>query len=192
MLEETPHIFKAEEDDNDLSRFKDETIESKLRAKIFDSTVTIVLVSPNFKNVGISESEQWIPWEISYSLKEHARNERTSGSNALLAVVLPDRSGSYGYYITDDSCATCHCSSLNTSFLFEIMRKNMFNIKKPIFTDCNHHLNGTQPWQGDSRYMPAVKWVDVAENRDTIIQYIDLAVRINKKIDEYVVVKETY
>lgn len=191
MLEETPHVFKAEEDDNDLSRFKDETIESKLRAKIFDSTVTIVLVSPSFKTVGISESEQWIPWEISYSLKEHTRNERTSGSNALLAVVLPDRSGSYGYYITDDSCSTCHCRSLNTPFLFEIMRKNMFNIKKPVFTDCNNHLNGSQPYQGDSCYMPSVKWVDFALNTNSINQYLDLAVRINEKIEEYEITKET-
>ena len=63
---------------------------------MFYTSVTIVLISPEmFENV--KEIEQWIPWEISYSLKNKTRSNGISNMNAILAVVLPDRYGSYNY-----------------------------------------------------------------------------------------------
>lgn len=180
MFEESPHIYKAEEDGNDLSRFKDETIESKLKEKIFDSTITIVLISPNMRNVWQSEDDQWIPWEISYSLKEHSRNERTSGSNAILGVVLPDFNGSYEYFLSYD--ANCNSTNYNTPSLFRIIRENMFNKKIPQTNNCN----GKTIYSGYFSYVYCVKWDDFVNEID---RYLNIAIEINDNIDNYNITK---
>jgi hypothetical protein len=91
-------VYKGEQQDESLFGHSEEYIREHLKSKIYDSSVTIVLISPNMKTPNIPEKHQWIPWEISYSLRLATRNGRTSQRNAILAIVLPDRNSSYSYY----------------------------------------------------------------------------------------------
>lgn len=185
ILTEEDHIYKGEDDGESMATLEDATIGSKLGDKIFDSTVTIVLISQGMRNSFVTERDQWIPWEVSYSLKEQSRDGVNSKTNAVLAVVLPNSAGSYSYFIEDNTCPYCNCRTLKTNFLFQILRDNMFNVKKPVFTDCANHF-GNRPYRGYSSFIYSVKWADfiVEPNR-----YIDIAIEIQQNINDYELTK---
>ena len=116
-------IYKGETDGEDLSKLDDDTIWNKLKNRIYDSSVTIVFISPGMKDENIIERDQWIPWEISYSLKETSRKNQngdsvTSHTNAMVAVVLPDKDGSYDYYLEKMSCCVGGCTMHHTDKTF--------------------------------------------------------------------------
>ena len=160
-LDAEDHINKGEDDGEDLSNFADETIWSKLRNKIYDSSVTIVLISPGMKESRKSEKNQWIPWEISYSLRETIRNDRTSRRNGVLAVVLPDENGSYNYAIEKKTCCTTECNYWHTNSLFWILRENMFNQYQKTKADCKQ---GDAVYNGWPSYIHMVRWEDFIDN----------------------------
>lgn len=112
-LIEKGNVYKGEDNKEDLSDKSEAYIWNHLKDKIYDSSVTIVLISPNMREPEKWQRSQWIPWEIAYSLRETTRRDYTSHSNAILAVVLPDRNGSYSYY--------------NKDSLFPILRDNINN-----------------------------------------------------------------
>lgn len=70
-------IYKGEKSDEDISDWDEVDIWEHLKDKIYDSTITILLISPNMKEPGKWQKSQWIPWEISYSVKETTRKDRT-------------------------------------------------------------------------------------------------------------------
>ncbi|MDR1257636.1 MAG: TIR domain-containing protein [Spirochaetaceae bacterium] len=170
-------IYKGESDDEDLSHLRDDEIWEKLKDRIFDSTVTIVMISPKMKEARKSDKSQWIPWEISFSLKETKRNDKTSHSNAILAVVLPDRNNSYSYFEKDEVFPNLH----NNNILFKIMRKNMFNRKKMAGV-CEIKLTERLCRCNDFSYIQSVYWPSFTNN---VKSFIDKAVEIKNNIREY-------
>jgi len=166
---EGDEIYKGEGNE-DLSEFKDETIKSHLRDKIFDSSITIVLISPGMDD-GKPQHEQFIPWEISYSLQEPTRDGRTSKSNGILAVVLPDRRGLYEYYITRHGCPGNHAKMLRTEYLFQILKDNMFNKKNLFEAPCR--VCGSMFYAGYPSYVESVKWCDFMSATDYYLKMTD-------------------
>lgn len=181
ILDNEDHIFKGEDDGQSLVDFSDEYIASTLRDKIYDSSITIVLVSKGMKNIFETEKDQWMPWEISYSLKEYTRNGRTSLSNGILAVVLPDESGSYSYFLNNDS--VCNCTNYNTPFLFQILRDNMFNKKESDTYVCS---NGSIIHRGEFSYIKSIKW---EEFKSIPNYYLNKAIELRDKKNEYNITK---
>ena len=174
-IDETDHINKGEDDGEDMSSLADSTIASKLGDKIFDSTVTIVFISKGMKD-NTPEKDQWIPWEISYSLREQSRQDKNSKTNAILGVVLPDNTGTYDWYYRENPA--CNSVTHFTNQLFTILRENMFNIKNPQTRICS----GTTILEGESSFIKTVKWDNFIEN---INWYIEKALEIWRVRDQY-------
>lgn len=189
-VESSDDIYKGESDGDDLSNMSDDTIWDKLKDRIYDSSVTIVFISPGMKENGKRDRDQWIPWEVSYSLKETSRRNKngdsvTSHSNAMIAVVLPDRNGSFSYYLEPRACCDKKCTTHHTDKLFTIIKKNKFNrTKNATKRTCD---NKETIWTGTCSYIEAVTWSDFIDDYQ---KYVDKAVDRQDNIDEYDIYKD--
>lgn len=191
LKDKTDHIYKGESDGEDLSQLASSTIWDKLKDRIYDSTLTIVMLSKGMKDKYKEEKHQWIPQEISYSLKEVSRKDKngnpvTSRTNALLAVVLPDVYGSYDYFTYKRTCCESGCTvyESNSTYIFDIMKGNLFNQKTP---NCNSCDTGATIYHGDHSYMYCVKWSDFVNDMEA---YIDKAYSLQDNQDNYNIQKE--
>lgn len=191
LKDKTDHIYKGESDGEDLSQLASSTIWNKLKDRIYDSTLTIVMLSKGMKDKYKEEKYQWIPQEISYSLKEMSRKDKngnpvTSRTNALLAVILPDVNGSYDYFTYKKTCCTngCIVYESNSTYIFDIMKGNLFNQKTP---NCNSCDTGATVYHGDPSYMYCVKWSDFVNDMEA---YIDKAYSLQNNQDNYNIQKE--
>ena len=183
-FDSSSHIYKGESSGEDLSQLEEETIWSKLRDRIFDSTMTIVFISPGMQETGVDEKDQWIPWEVSFSLRTTKRKKQngdtyTSNPNAMLAVVLPDTNGSYSYFLEKKNCCADGCTMHHTNNTFAIIRQNMFNLKSANKRVCD---SGSTIWKGEFSYIRSVKWEDFIKNTEP---YIDAAYERQKNIEDY-------
>lgn len=183
-FDSSSHIYKGESSGEDLSKLEEETIWTKLRDRIFDSTMTIVFISPGMKVSWMKEKDQWIPWEVSFSLRTTKRKTQsgstyTSNPNAMLAVVLPDANGSYDYFHEKKTCCTDGCTTIHTGNTFTIIGQNMFNFKPAKKTICK---TGRTNWHGESSYIRCVRWGDFIKNTES---YIDASYERQKNIADY-------
>lgn len=178
-ISSSDNLNKGEKDNESLSQFKDETIRTKLKDKIYDSSITAILLSKNMKDQSQVEGNQWIPWEVSYSLRNKTREGKTSKTNAMLAIVLPDVNSQYKYFLEEHYCPQCETTLHRTNTLFKVIKDNMFNQKNAIINKCdgNHEV-----FSGEYSYIKTVKWDDFISN---INLYLDKVTNLREKIDEY-------
>ena len=171
--------YRGEKDGNDLSELNEDTITNILADMIYYTSVTIVLISPNMAEPGKTEREQWIPWEVSYSLKESRRESGKSHTNAIIAVVLPDRSGNYDYMIESHGCHR----TTKTDKLFPILANNMFNKKgiESIRCSCGCAINPS-----GSSYIPIVTWDSFKNN---VSYYLEEAIRNRENKEQFQICK---
>lgn len=167
LLSENDHAYYGEKDGENLSNLSEDQIYEKLKDRIFYTSCTIVLISPEMREQGKEDKDQWIPWEIYYSLRETTRENSTSRRNGFIAIVLPDKNGSYNYALENKYCCGTNCVLHHTDNLFTILRKNMFNKINGEKSYC--YQNGTV-WSGECSYIPMVKWCDFVENLDYFIE----------------------
>lgn len=179
------HIYKGESDNEDLSELSEYTIRDKLFDRIYDSTLTIVMISPGMKEFCTNQKDQWIPQEISYSLREQSRTNSagqkiTSSTNAILAVVLPDRNGNYDYFVQQCTDCSKNCISYDFDWLFPIMKDNSHNRNTLEITFCEK--NGEWVYCGEPSYIKYVLWDDFEKDPE---KYISIAYDIRNHIRDY-------
>ena len=106
----------------DLSSRSADYIKTKLKDMIRDTSVTIVILSPNMK------FSNWMNWEISYSLTEITRENRTSLTNGVVCIVQKQPT----YYGFDDGYSWMKnwSGEWDLSKCFEVIRLNQNNKKR--------------------------------------------------------------
>lgn len=172
------NINLGEKDGESLEDFSDEKIETLLKQKIKQCSVTIVMISKGM-NDGKSEREHWIPWEISYSLRTVTTTGNTKQMNAVLGIILPDETGTYNWYYTYN--VNCDSTTHQIGQLFKILRDNMFNILDKEFRECNGNQIHTKE---EPSFIKTIKWDDFMYGNIYPI-YIDKALKIKDDAKSY-------
>ena len=121
-LGEDATYYKGETSDSpDLTDTSTENIKKNLKDMMYDTSVTIVILSPN-----MTESN-WIDWEIEYCLKEITRKDRTSHTNGVVGVIMKV-DGDYNWF--KEKSINCHGNSTisyKMDKVFNIISENHFN-----------------------------------------------------------------
>lgn len=115
-------FYKGETSDSpDLTDTTTENIKKNLRDKMYDTSVTIVIISPNMKE------SKWIDWEIEYCLKDNTRKGRTSHNNGIVGVIMK-YNGRYDWFKTTKTNPDgCSSTTYDESKVYDIINNNRFN-----------------------------------------------------------------
>lgn len=115
-------FYQGETSDSpDLTDTSTENIKKNLTDMMYNTSVTIVIISPNIKQ------SKWIDWEIEYCLKEISREGRTSKTNGVVGVIQKVN-GDYSWFkSTNQNSDGCSSSSYLEHLVYDIISKNRYN-----------------------------------------------------------------
>ena len=141
LAEDASYYQGETSDSDDMSDETNQSITEVLKDMIFDTSVTIVILSPK-----MTESH-WIYWEIEYSLKAITRGEKTSHTNGIVAVIKKVDGGYSWFKSNNYNCHGSSTVSYDMSKVFNIISNNHFNSNPPQWhcKDCKtyDYLNGS-------------------------------------------------
>ncbi len=161
----------------DLGGRPRDEIRDYLQREIHLSTITVVLMSPNMRDAARAEDQQWIPWEIAHALRDN---------HGMLAVALPDRQGSYGYYMdADNGQGRYDGPHVKRERLFRILSRNMENLKPAL----ERNPPKVAPIQSlhDRSFITSVTWEDFLE---TPAYWLNVASQLRLMHDRFNLVQE--
>lgn len=124
-------FYQGETSDSpDLTDETTENIKKYLKDKMYNTSVTIVIISPYMKE------SKWIDWELEYCLKDIIRKDRTSHTNGIVGVIQKVN-GSYDWFI---NYTTDYHGQVTLSYrmdlVYDIIAENHFNSNPPQW-HCN-------------------------------------------------------
>ncbi|EFM08816.1 protein of unknown function DUF1863 [Paenibacillus curdlanolyticus YK9] len=128
-LGEDATYYQGETSDSpDLTDTSTENIKRKLTDMMYDTSVTIVIISPNIKK------SEWIEWEIEYSLKNISRKGRTSHTNGVVGVIMKHNGGYSWFKTSSDKSDGCSSSSYDENKVYGIINNNRFNQNPKVYS----------------------------------------------------------
>lgn len=121
-LGENATYYKGETSDSpDLTDTSTENIKKNLRDMMYDTSVTIVIISPHLKE------SNWIDWEIEYCLKNCTRKDRTSHTNGVVGVIMKCDGGYNWFKKNTQNADGCHAFTYDEELTYDIINKNRYN-----------------------------------------------------------------
>ena len=130
---ENATYYKGETSDSpDLTDSSTENIKKHLCDMMYDTSVTIVIISPHMKE------SKWIDWEIEYCLSLNTRKERTSHRNGVVGVIQKVNGG-YDWFRYFEKQADGHILTMYyNSKVYDIINNNRYNQSEPFYhcLDC--------------------------------------------------------
>lgn len=121
--------YRGETSDSpDLTDTSTENIKRNLSNMMYDTSVTIVIISPHMKE------SKWIDWEIEYCLKNYTRKNRTSHTNGVLGVIMKYNGGYSWFKSHQTNSDGCSSMSYDTSKVYDIINNNRFNQNPKVYS----------------------------------------------------------
>ena len=164
-------------DSPDLTDSSTENIKKNLTDMMYDTSVTIVVISPNLKD------SKWIDWEIEYSLKEITRENRTSRTNGIVGVIQKVNGG-YGWLVSNETKNDgCSVRTIDSSKLYKIINENRYNLQGDNKYACENCKTYSQLL---GSYISLIEEEDFLSNPQ---KYIDNAYSKSEDIENYEISK---
>ena len=121
-LGEDAAYYQGETSDSpDLTDLSTESIKKVLCDMMYDTSVTIVIISPHMKD------SKWIDWEIEYCLKNITRKDRTSHTNGVVGVIMKWGGGYSWFKKTHYASDGCQTFQYEESVVYDIINQNRYN-----------------------------------------------------------------
>lgn len=161
-------------EDKDRSNMSEDTIRKYLYDKLRNTSVTIVLITPEaitHQKNWYGKYDDWMHDEIRFSLEDRENNR----CNGLIAVYVPEAESSI---LCKTTCERCDSKCTLTSIydFDNIVRKNMMNVKAEY---KRNSCDGVYDSNYDS-YCSLVSWEDFKNNFEDYITKAD-----NKRFEIY-------
>lgn len=164
-------------DSPDLTDTSTENIKENLKDMMYNTSVTIVIISPSVKN------SKWIDWEIEYCLKEISRKDRTSKINGIVAVIQKVNGGYDWFKAMNTQSDGCISSSYSEHLVYDIISENRYNQSPKVYScDTCKTINSLT-----GSYISYVKEEDFLGDAQ---KYIENAYDKSENSDNYELVKQ--
>ena len=181
LFDESTEVINRSED-VDRSQMSEDTIQEYLYEKLKDTSVTIVLLTPeavSYRKNWIGNYDDWLYDELRYSLEDR-NNNRTNG----VVSVYTDDAKDMILESSSHYCAHCQetksCRTLK--FFDNLARKNMLNIKQSYKKNpCNDLY--------DDSHDSYISLVSLEEFKQDYTKYIDNAKDKRDRLHEFNIYK---